>query len=118
MIFSNSDHIYISGLTNAVKRNIGSGQNQKWLEIRRLPRQCRVALNIGLDCHVILGSLPAEGASTYLPELFRSGLDALKEDYVALHMVTCLIPAFRLAGAMVTVLGTFAGWFTGNFIFS
>ena len=37
----------------------------------------------------------------YLLELFRAGVDALK-DYIALHIVTCLIPAFLLAGAMVS----------------
>lgn len=39
----------------------------------------------------------------YLLELFRAGLDALK-DYIALHIVTCLIPAFLLAGAMVSFI--------------
>lgn len=34
-------------------------------------------------------------------ELIAAGLTALKE-YVALHVLTCLIPAFLLAGAMVT----------------
>jgi len=34
-------------------------------------------------------------------ELLRAGLKAL-EDYVALHVLTCLVPAFLLAGAMVT----------------
>jgi uncharacterized membrane protein YraQ (UPF0718 family) len=34
-------------------------------------------------------------------ELVRAGLLAL-QDYIALHVVTCLIPAFLLAGAMVT----------------
>ncbi len=34
-------------------------------------------------------------------ELIRAGLIAL-QDYIALHVVTCLIPAFLLAGAMVT----------------
>lgn len=34
-------------------------------------------------------------------ELFLAGLLAL-EDYIALHVITCLIPAFLLAGAMVT----------------
>ncbi len=38
-----------------------------------------------------------------LLELFRAGLDALK-DYIALHIVTCLIPAFLLAGAMVSFI--------------
>ncbi len=33
--------------------------------------------------------------------LFLAGLAALKE-YIALHVLTCLIPAFLLAGAMVT----------------
>lgn len=33
--------------------------------------------------------------------LVSAGLAALK-DYIALHVVTCLIPAFLLAGAMVT----------------
>ncbi len=37
----------------------------------------------------------------YLLELFRAGVDALK-DYIALHIITCLIPAFLLAGAMVS----------------
>jgi len=34
-------------------------------------------------------------------ELLLTGLVALK-DYVALHVLTCLMPAFLLAGAMVT----------------
>jgi hypothetical protein len=34
-------------------------------------------------------------------DLVRAGLLALK-DYVALHVLTCLVPAFLLAGAMVT----------------
>jgi len=34
-------------------------------------------------------------------DLLRAGILALK-DYVALHVLTCLIPAFLLAGAMVT----------------
>jgi len=33
--------------------------------------------------------------------LLQGGLDALKE-YIALHVLTCLIPAFLLAGAVVT----------------
>lgn len=37
----------------------------------------------------------------FVLELFYTGLEALKE-YIALHVVTCLIPAFLLAGAMVT----------------
>jgi len=37
----------------------------------------------------------------YLLELFRAGVDALK-DYIGLHIVTRLIPAFLLAGAMVS----------------
>lgn len=32
-----------------------------------------------------------------------AGIDALK-DYIALHVITCLIPAFLLAGAMVTFI--------------
>jgi len=36
-------------------------------------------------------------------ELIYAGLEALKE-YIALHVVTCLIPAFLLAGAMVTFI--------------
>jgi uncharacterized membrane protein YraQ (UPF0718 family) len=39
----------------------------------------------------------------FVLELIRAGLDALK-DYVALHIVTCLIPAFLLAGAMVSFI--------------
>ena len=34
-------------------------------------------------------------------ELFIAGLTAL-QDYVATHVLTCLVPAFLLAGAMVT----------------
>jgi uncharacterized membrane protein YraQ (UPF0718 family) len=34
-------------------------------------------------------------------EILKAGLLAL-EDYVALHVLTCLVPAFLLAGAMVT----------------
>ena len=37
----------------------------------------------------------------FILELVYAGLEALK-DYIALHVVTCLIPAFLLAGAMVT----------------
>jgi len=37
----------------------------------------------------------------YLLELLGAGVGALK-DYIALHIVTCLIPAFLLAGAMVS----------------
>ncbi len=39
----------------------------------------------------------------FVLELIRAGLDALK-DYIALHIVTCLIPAFLLAGAMVSFI--------------
>ena len=35
--------------------------------------------------------------------LLLAGLDALK-DYIALHVVTCLIPAFLLAGAIMTFI--------------
>lgn len=38
-----------------------------------------------------------------MEELLRAGLLAL-EDYVALHVLTCLVPAFLLAGAMVTFI--------------
>jgi hypothetical protein len=37
----------------------------------------------------------------FVLELIYAGLNALK-DYIALHVITCLIPAFLLAGAMVT----------------
>jgi len=37
----------------------------------------------------------------FISELIYAGLEAL-EDYIALHVLTCLIPAFLLAGAMVT----------------
>lgn len=36
-------------------------------------------------------------------ELFQGGLNALK-DYIALHVLTCLIPAFLLAGGIVTFI--------------
>ena len=36
-------------------------------------------------------------------ELVKAGLLAV-EDYVALHVLTCLAPAFLLAGAMVTFI--------------
>lgn len=36
-----------------------------------------------------------------MTELFWAGLRAL-EDYIALHVLTCLVPAFLLAGAMVS----------------
>jgi len=36
-------------------------------------------------------------------ELFWAGIAALK-DYIALHVLTCLVPAFLLAGAMVTFI--------------
>lgn len=39
----------------------------------------------------------------FVLELLYAGLDALKE-YIALHVITCLIPAFLLAGAMVTFI--------------
>jgi len=39
----------------------------------------------------------------FLYELTIAGLISLKE-YVALHVITCLIPAFLLAGAMVTFI--------------
>ena len=38
-----------------------------------------------------------------LEGLFLAGLNAVK-DYVATHVLTCLIPAFLLAGAMVTFI--------------
>jgi uncharacterized membrane protein YraQ (UPF0718 family) len=38
-----------------------------------------------------------------LVEVLLGGLEAL-EDYVALHVLTCLVPAFLLAGAIVTLL--------------
>lgn len=34
-------------------------------------------------------------------QLLLAGLNALKE-YVALHVLTCLVPAFLLAGAIVS----------------
>jgi uncharacterized membrane protein YraQ (UPF0718 family) len=39
----------------------------------------------------------------FILELIYAGLEALKE-YIALHVVTCLVPAFLLAGAMVTFI--------------
>jgi len=39
----------------------------------------------------------------FILELIYAGLEALKE-YIALHVITCLIPAFLLAGAMVTFI--------------
>lgn len=39
----------------------------------------------------------------FILDLIYAGLYAL-EDYIALHVVTCLIPAFLLAGAMVTFI--------------
>jgi uncharacterized membrane protein YraQ (UPF0718 family) len=39
----------------------------------------------------------------FLLGLVYAGLEALK-DYIALHVITCLIPAFLLAGAMVTFI--------------
>ena len=36
-------------------------------------------------------------------DLFFAGLLALRE-YIALHVLTCLIPAFLLAGAMVSFI--------------
>ncbi len=38
-----------------------------------------------------------------MTELFWAGVAALK-DYIALHVLTCLVPAFLLAGAMVTFI--------------
>jgi uncharacterized membrane protein YraQ (UPF0718 family) len=39
----------------------------------------------------------------FVLELFYAGLEAL-QDYIALHVITCLVPAFLLAGAMVTFI--------------
>ncbi len=39
----------------------------------------------------------------FIIELLYGGFDALKE-YIALHVLTCLFPAFLLAGAMVTFI--------------
>ncbi len=39
----------------------------------------------------------------FVLELIFAGLEALKE-YIALHVITCLIPAFLLAGAMVSFI--------------
>jgi len=39
----------------------------------------------------------------FILDLIYAGLEALRE-YIALHVVTCLIPAFLLAGAMVTFI--------------
>jgi len=39
----------------------------------------------------------------FILELVYAGLEAFKE-YIALHVITCLIPAFLLAGAMVTFI--------------
>ncbi|MEW6374784.1 MAG: permease, partial [Thermodesulfobacteriota bacterium] len=39
----------------------------------------------------------------FILELIYAGLESLKE-YIALHVITCLIPAFLLAGAMVTFI--------------
>ena len=36
-------------------------------------------------------------------EFVYAGLVALRE-YIALHVLTCLVPAFLLAGAMVTFI--------------
>ena len=36
-------------------------------------------------------------------EIFRAGVGALN-DYIATHVLTCLVPAFLLAGAMVTFI--------------
>ncbi|MEW6162554.1 MAG: permease [Nitrospirota bacterium] len=38
-----------------------------------------------------------------IKDLFIAGLLALK-DYIATHVLTCLVPAFLLAGAMVTFI--------------
>ena len=40
---------------------------------------------------------------TLLKELLQAGLLSLQE-YVAIHVLTCLVPAFLLAGAMVTLI--------------
>jgi uncharacterized membrane protein YraQ (UPF0718 family) len=47
-------------------------------------------------------SLPERG-KRMLYSLLLGGLNALK-DYVALHVLTCLIPAFLLAGGIVTFI--------------
>jgi hypothetical protein len=39
----------------------------------------------------------------FVLELVYAGLEAL-QDYIALHVITCLVPAFLLAGAMVTFI--------------
>jgi uncharacterized membrane protein YraQ (UPF0718 family) len=39
----------------------------------------------------------------FVLELVYAGLGAL-QDYIALHVITCLVPAFLLAGAMVTFI--------------
>ena len=39
----------------------------------------------------------------FVLELIYAGLEAL-QDYIALHVITCLVPAFLLAGAMVTFI--------------
>jgi len=38
-----------------------------------------------------------------IPDLLASGLEALV-DYVGYHVLTCLVPAFLLAGAIVVFL--------------
>jgi len=38
-----------------------------------------------------------------IADLLLAGLGAV-QDYIALHVLTCLIPAFLLAGAMVTFI--------------
>jgi len=43
-----------------------------------------------------------------LSEILFAGLAAL-EDYIATHVLTCLVPAFLLAGAMVTLV-VFLTW--------
>src|SRR4030067_454073 len=46
----------------------------------------------------------ADGKShAMIADLLLAGLGAV-QDYVALHVLTCLIPAFLLAGAMVTFI--------------
>lgn len=44
-----------------------------------------------------------EKEDSMIKELFLAGLTALK-DYIATHVLTCLVPAFLLAGAIVTFI--------------
>lgn len=52
---------------------------------------------------LLVGVKGEEKEDSMIKELFLAGLTALK-DYIATHVLTCLVPAFLLAGAIVTFI--------------